>query len=237
MALPKLNETLKFNMEIPSTGKKVKYRPYLVKEEKVLLQAFESGDLKTSLEAMVDTIDACLDQKQNIDTAELTTFDVEYMFTQIRAQSVGETSTIQVKCTNCEQSNEYKVDLSELEIKVDQQDMIIDITDDIAVEMKYPSYRNILEQDFDKLGEDADSLLKVIATSIAAIITKDERIETSDVTTGEMVEFLESMTSTQMAKIGEFIQSAPSLKHTAEFTCSDCNTDNKVELKGLADFF
>lgn len=237
MALPKLNETLKFNMEIPSTGKKVKYRPYLVKEEKVLLQAFESGDLKTSLEAMVDTIDACLDQKQNIDTADLTTFDVEYMFTQIRAQSVGETSSIQVKCTNCDQSNEYKVDLSDLEVKVNKQDMILDITDDIAVEMKYPSYRNILDQDFEKLGEDADSLLNVIATSIGAVITSEERIDADDVTTEELVEFLQSMTSTQMAKIGEFIQSAPSLKHTAEFTCEDCNTENAVELKGLADFF
>lgn len=237
MALPKLNETLKFNMEIPSTGKKIKYRPYLVKEEKVLLQAFESGDLKTSLEAMVDTIDACLDQKSNVNISDLTTFDVEYMFTQIRAQSVGETSTIQVKCTECEQSNEYKVDLSKLKIDVDKQDMILDITDDIAVEMRYPSYRNILEQDFDKLEADADGLLGIISTSIAAVITADERIDTNDVTTEEMVEFLQSMTSTQMAKIGEFIQGAPSLKHTADFTCSDCNKDNTVELKGLADFF
>lgn len=237
MALPKINETLNFNMEIPSTGKKVKYRPYLVKEEKVLLQAFESGDLKTCLEAMVDTIDACLDQKQNIKTDELTTFDVEYMFTQIRAQSVGESSTIQVKCQNCEQSNEYKIDLHELEVKVDKQDMILDITDSIAVEMKYPSYRNILDQDLENMGEDADGLLNVIATSIAAVITEDERIDAEDVTATEMVEFLQSMTSTQMAKIGEFIQGAPSLKHTAEFTCTDCNTENAVELRGLADFF
>jgi hypothetical protein len=237
MALPKLNETLKFNMEIPSTGKKVKYRPYLVKEEKVLLQAFESGDLKTSLEAMVDTIDACLDQKQNIDTADLTTFDVEFMFTQIRAQSVGENSTIQVKCSNCEQSNEYQVDLSELSVDIDKQDMILDITDTISVEMRYPSYRNILEQDFEKLGEDADTMLNIIATSIAAVITADERIDASDVTSEELVEFLQSMTSTQLAKVGEFIQGAPSLKHTAKFTCEDCGTKNAVELKGLADFF
>ena len=237
MALPKINETLNFSMEIPSTGKKVKYRPYLVKEEKVLLQAFESGDLKTCLEAMVDTIDACLDPKQRVETIELTTFDVEYMFTQIRARSVGENSTISVKCTECETPNEYKVDLDTLEVKVDKQDMILDITDTIAVEMKYPSYRNILEQDFENMGEDADGLLKVIATSIAAVITDEERIEASDVTTEEMVEFLQSMTSTQMSKIGDFIQGAPSLKHTAEFACSDCGKDNAVELKGLADFF
>ena len=237
MALPKINETLSFSMESPSTGKKVKYRPYLVKEEKVLLQAFESGDLKTCLEAMVDTIDACLDPKHSFDTFELTTFDVEYMFTQIRAQSVGETSTISVKCTDCETPNEHKVELDKLEVKVDKQDMILDITDDIAVEMKYPSYRNILDQDFENMGEDADGLLSVIATSIAAVITKDERIEASDVSSEEMVEFLQSMTSTQMAKIGEFIQGAPSLKHEAEFTCSDCGKENAVELKGLADFF
>ena len=91
MALPRINETLNFTMTIPSTGKKVKYRPYLVKEEKVLLQAFESGDTKTCLEAMADTLAACIDPNENVDVSSLATFDVEYMFVKVRSQSVGET--------------------------------------------------------------------------------------------------------------------------------------------------
>ena len=88
MALPRINETLNFTMKVPSTGKTIKYRPYLVKEEKVLLQAFESGDTKTCLEAMVDTLEACIDPKSKLDVATLATFDVEYLFIKVRSKSV-----------------------------------------------------------------------------------------------------------------------------------------------------
>lgn len=120
MALPRINETLNFTMTIPSSGEKVKYRPYLVKEEKVLLQAFESKDSKTCLEAMVDTIAACLDERAGVDVAKLATFDVEYMFTQLRAKSVGEISTILLGCSSCEERNEYDVNLETLEIEVER---------------------------------------------------------------------------------------------------------------------
>ena len=115
MALPRINETLNFSMTVPSTGKKVKYRPYLVKEEKVLLQAFESGDTKTCLEAMVDTLDACIDPKSKLDIGSLATFDVEYLFIKVRSKSVGESSTVMVNCKECKAISTLHQEISDQE--------------------------------------------------------------------------------------------------------------------------
>jgi len=136
MALPKLNDNLKFEMTIPSTDKVVTYRPYLVKEEKILLSAFESQDQKQSMRAMVDTIVACVNE--SIKSSELSTFDVEYMFTQIRSKSVGEIANLMLKCNaeGCDKSTETQVDLSTIEIEKTEVDNIIPITDDISIEMR-----------------------------------------------------------------------------------------------------
>ena len=143
MALPRVNETLNFSMTIPSTGEKVKYRPYLVKEEKVLLQAFESQSTQLIVESMCNTIETCLDPRSEVKVADLATFDVEYMFLQIRSASVGESSTVVMKCDNCEAENEVSIDLTTIEIDVKETDNVIEITDDISVEMRYPSYANV----------------------------------------------------------------------------------------------
>jgi hypothetical protein len=116
MALPKLNDTPKYDIVIPSTDKKVRYRPYLVKEEKVLMMAMESQDMNAILNAVVDTITACV--QEPVEKDKLTIFDVEYMFTQIRAKSVGETSKVGIKCKHCETSNEVGIDVSSIKINV-----------------------------------------------------------------------------------------------------------------------
>ena len=238
MALPKVNETLNFTMKIPSTGKRVKYRPYLVKEEKVLLQAFESGDIKTCLEAMVDTLDACLDPKQNVDVGDLATFDIEYMFTQVRAKSVGETSTILIKCKDCEEQNQYRIELDDLEVEMTDKNNIIEINDDISVEMKYPTYRGFIEQDLGDLTEEnSEAMFQVLASSVAAILTKDDRIDATKEDPKDVVEFLESMTAGQLKKVTAFLEELPSMRHLAKFNCQKCGVDNELELKGLADFF
>ena len=238
MALPKVNETLNFSMKIPSTGERVKYRPYLVKEEKVLLQAFESGDLQTCLEAMVDTLESCIDQKKKLNVASLATFDIEYMFTHVRSKSVGETSSILVKCTECEEQNPYEVDLESLGVDVESTDAMVQVTDNIAVEMKYPTYESLLQGDVEKLKEeDTDTALQMIAGSIKTVYTDDEVIDCASQPIEEMVEFVSSMTATQLQSLSKFLEDMPAVKHTAEFTCSKCGAENKLELKGLADFF
>ena len=238
MALPKVNETLNFTMKIPSTGKRVKYRPYLVKEEKVLLQAFESGDIKTCLEAMVDTLDACIDPKQKVDVGDLATFDIEYMFTQVRAKSVGETSTILIKCKDCEEQHPYMIELDDLEVEMEKNENIIQVNDDISVEMKYPTYRGFIDQDLGDITEDnSDAMFQVLATSVAAILTAEDRIDATQEDPKDVVDFLESMTAGQLKKVTAFLEELPSMRHLAKFNCKNCGADNELELKGLADFF
>lgn len=237
MALPRINETLNFSMKIPSTGQQVKFRPYLVKEEKVLLQAFESGDSKTCLEAMCDTIAACLDERAGIDVTKLATFDVEYMFTQLRSKSVGETSTILVACKECDHRNEYVVDLESLEINVEKGNNIIPITDSIKVEMRYPTYESLLNGDVVDAKQDMSAAVSIIVASIAAVHTEEERIDADTQLPEEMEEFVSSMTATQLQSLSEFLGTMPALKHNAEFKCISCGAENELELSGLSDFF
>ena len=238
MALPKINETLNFSMKIPSTGKTVKYRPYLVKEEKVLLQAFESGDTKTCLEAMVDTLNACIDPKTKVSVDQLATFDVEYMFTQVRSKSVGENSTILVKCKECEEDNPVVVNLEELHIDVSKTDSVIDVTDSISVKMKFPTYGSILEGDVDKLQEsDTQTALEMIASSIESVMTEDEVIDCATQDKSEMLEFVSSMTAGQLQGISKFLEDMPALTHDIAFDCEHCQAKNEIQLRGLSDFF
>ena len=237
MALPRVNEVLNFTMTIPSTGQTVKYRPYLVKEEKVLLQAFESRDTKACLQAMCDTISSCLDQREEIDTNKLATFDIEYMFTQLRAKSVGEASNIMINCSECEHQNPYSVDLDAITVEVPRGANIIAITDDIKVEMQYPTYASVLEGDLDAENADMQGALDVVARSIAAVHTEDERIDCTTQSKEEIDEFISSMTATQLNGLTTFIQELPALQHDVEFKCVHCGAENTTELKGLADFF
>jgi len=223
-------------MEIPSTGKKVKYRPYLVKEEKVLLQAFESKDTKMCLQAMSDTISACLDPSAEVDVEKLATFDLEYMFTQLRGKSVGEISTILISCKECEKHNEYNIDLDKLKVSVERNKNIIKITDTISVEMRYPTYESFIVDDLENSAKDINSALKILASSVAAILTPSERIDTTGKPKEEIIEFLSSMTASQLKQLTDFLENMPALKHQANFVC-DCGAENSLELKGLSDFF
>lgn len=240
MGLPRVNETLNFSMTIPSSGQKVKYRPYLVKEEKVLLQAFESRDTVTCLQAMCDTIGACLDERENIDVVQLATFDIEYMFIQLRSKSVGESSSVSVKCKKCSYSNDIVIDLESLSVEVSNSSNIIKITDEIHVELRYPTYESMIigekTREPDK-NKEMSSVLKMLGTSIVAVITENERIDCHDQPLGEVEEFLDSMTAGQLQNLAVFFEDMPALKHTIEFDCKECEAHNELELKGLNDFF
>jgi hypothetical protein len=242
MGLPRVNETLNFTMTIPSSGKKIKYRPYLVKEEKILLQAFESKDTVTCLQAMCDTISACLDERESVDVMELATFDIEYMFTQLRSKSVGESSSISVKCKECSYSNDVVVDLDALSVDVSDTETIIKINDDISVELQYPTYKSMLAGE--KVKEQGktedykmDDVLEMIAGSVVAVITENERIDCRDQSPKEVMAFLDSMTAGQLQLLSVFFEDMPSLKHLIEYDCKECKTHNELELKGLSDFF
>lgn len=235
MALPKLNDNLKYEMVIPSSEKVVTYRPYLVKEEKLLLSAFESQDQKQAMRAMVDTVVACVND--DIKTSELATFDVEYMFTQIRSKSVGETSTLHFKCEDegCELRTEVDIDLSSLEVTKQDVDNVIQITDDISIELRYPTYDGFVKNFREGVSE-AEFGFMMLEDCMVAIMTEEEHHLVSDVSKKELNEFIDSMTNLQFTKVGEYLKTVPVMKKEVEFKCT-CGHENKVTLEGLQDFF
>ena len=233
MALPKLNDSPSYTLEVPSTGQTITYRPYLVKEEKVLMIAFESGDQKQALRAISDTLKACI--VEDIALGELTTFDVEYMFLQIRGKSVGETAKVSVKCQECSKEHPTEINLEEIKVNVPDISKTIQLTDNIAVELDWPSYASLSELD---LSEDAgtEEMFKIMSKCFKSINTDEERIDIKDVNAKELEDFIESMSSVQFAKIQEFVEAMPRLKHDIEFTCGSCQHENKVTVEGLTGF-
>jgi hypothetical protein len=235
MALPKLNDTPKYDIVIPSQNKKVKYRPYLVKEEKVLMMAMESQDMNAILNAVVDTITACV--QNDIEKDKLTIFDVEYMFTQIRAKSVGETSKVGIKCKHCETSNEIAIDVSSIKIDVPKISNTIELTSEITLEMKWPSYDDLISLGIKDTKSMAQNAFAMIGKCIAAIHTNDERISTKDVPSEELEEFIDSMTKDQFQKVSAYIEQMPRLIHNVDFNCVSCGETNNIKLEGMSDFF
>lgn len=232
MALPKLNNAPKYEMVIPSTGKNVRYRPFLVKEEKNLMIAAESGDQKLVFKALVDTIANCLEDEVN--TNKLTTFDIEYMFLQLRSKSVGESSKISLPCDNCEARSDIIVNLDEINIKIPEVSKEVQITDSISIVLDYPPFSKILETDLNNTS--SDTAFALVRACIVSINTEDERIDVKDTPKEELQEFIESMSSVQFEKIKDFIDKIPKLEHDIKYTCSSCNHNNEIHVEGVANF-
>lgn len=235
MALPKLNDKPLYNLTIPSSGQSVRYRPFLVKEEKVLLLAMESQDVHQIFNAMNDTISACI---PDINVNDLTSFDVEYVFTQIRTKSVGETANVNISCEKCEAENEVSIPLSEIKVQgLDNvPDKVISITDDVSVEMKWPNFNELTDKSISDTS-DTDKVFTIIRNCMVAILTADERIMVKEETPASVNDFLESMNQEQFRKVQEFIEAMPRLEHDVEFECSSCSHINKHKLQGMNDFF
>ena len=166
MALPKLNDTPKYSMTIPSMGETVKFRPFLVKEEKVLMLAMETEDQQQILNAIIETLSSCI--QQEIDVNKLTTFDVEYMFVTLRGKSVGETIDLKMKCKSCQHENEYKLKIDDLKIHMPKISNIIELSEDISIEMSYPTYTMVGSLGGEDVTE-ADLIFNILANSITKI--------------------------------------------------------------------
>ena len=234
MALPKLNDSPKYEIVIPSTQKSIKYRPFLVKEQKVLLMALESEDQRQILNSIVSTIDACVIDP--INTSELTTFDVEYMFTQIRAKSVGETSDIQIRCKSCEHMNPVKIKLDDIKIDMPNTEKTIKINDQYSITMKYPKYASSIDTAVSGKSS-TEQMYGLIANCLDTLLTEDEIINFADESKEDVLNFVESLTSTQFEQIVAFVQNMPQLKHDVKYDCEACGEHNEIELQGMQDFF
>ena len=235
MPLPIVNEVPRYTLTVPSTKKELRYRPFLVKEQKVLLIALESQDNKQILSSIVDTISSCIEEE--IDLSTLTTFDVEYMFTRIRAKSVGETSKIIVKCSECEADNDYEVQLDQINVNVPDKIEKIQLNDQYTLKLKYPMYSHMTKVDLSEGASSAETLYYLTLGCLDSLQSEEENFSFKDETKKDTEDFLDSLTSDQFNEIMEFVNNVPSLTHDIEFTCTTCNKDNTYTLRGINDFF
>lgn len=234
MALPKINDTPSYEVQIPSTQQPIKFRPFLVKEQKILLLAMESEDEKQILGAITDTISSC--SESPLDINRLTTFDVEYLFTQIRSKSVGETSNVTVKCKHCEAPNEFIIPLDDIKIDVQHNDKKIKISDKYNLIMKYPSYTYMLRDEVLN-GNNVEKMYASIRMCLDSLEGEEEKISFKDETKEEIEKFLDQLNSDQFGNIVEFVSNIPRLQHEVNFKCEQCKKDNKINLTGIQDFF
>lgn len=235
MALPKLNEMPKYQATIPSTQNEITFRPFVVKEEKILLIAMESQDPKQIAGSILDTVISCV--YDNVDPKSLTSYDVEYLFIKIRSKSIGENTNVNLICKHCQHENETAINLEDIKINGDPLPKNIELSDKVTIEMKQPTYLDIASNEKVTGDSAMDRIFGLIYESIAAVITADERIDMSEVNFKEFEEFVESMSSEQFGKIREFMENIPTLRHKVSFKCESCGKDNEITLEGMQSFF
>ena len=236
MALPKIDVPI-YELTVPSTDEKIKYRPFLVKEEKLLLIAMESGENSDILRAVKDIVDACTFNKMKIGNMPM--FDVEYIFLQIRSKAVGEVSTLRVLCLDDMKTYaKVEVDLNEIEVRVtDAHTNKIELSDEMGVIMKYPTVDSFVENKIDDISP--ANMLDVIITCIDKIYDKkgEEVFDAKDSTKQELVDFVEQMNTTQFADVQKFFDTMPALSHEITVKNPKTKKESKVTLNGLNDFF
>jgi hypothetical protein len=239
MALPKIS-TPTFEMIIPSTEQKVIYRPFLVKEEKILLMAMEGKDRKETARALKQIINnCCID---DIDVDKLAPFDLEYFFLLLRAKSIGETIDLTYACqqkkgkTDCTNVIKFIVDIDEIKvIKNPEHTNKIDLTDTVGIMMKYPALETIMGQELD--DENVDAMLKIIIHCMEYIYDETDIHKMKDTDVAETQEFLEGLTQNQFIKIRKFFDTMPKVIYKKTIECDKCKKDNKIEIEGMQNFF
>jgi len=236
MALPKLN-TPTYELEVPSTDEKIKYRPFLVKEEKILMIAMESKDNAQIVNAVKQIVSECTFNKLNI--ASLPMFDVEYIFLNIRAKSVGEVSKLKILCPDDKKTYaNVEVDLTEVQVHVDDKHTNkIELTDSMGMIMTYPTIDSFTETGIQSIN--AENMIEVISSCVLQIYENNgENVyQAKDQTKKELAEFVESMNTSQFRKMQLFFDTMPKLKHTIKVKNPKTKKSSDVTLTGLNDFF
>ena len=236
MSLPKIN-TPEYRLNIPSSDEEIRYRPFLVKEEKLLLIAQETGTDKATYEAIRNIITSCCLDPVDIDKLPL--FDMEYIFLNIRAKSVGESVKIKVKCPDDEeQIVEIEVDLTKINVEMsDDHDARIQLTDNIGVLMQYPNFSTVSKAQEMEEGKETEQLFEMIADCMFQVWEGEETYDAMDYTAKDKREFLESLDHQQFEKLQIFFETMPTLKHEVEVTNPKTNVTSMVTLSGINAFF
>ena len=235
MALPKIAK-ITYELVIPSTGKKIKYRPFLVKEEKVLILAQESGSQTEMTRAIKDVISACV-QTRGFKVDQMATFDIEYVFLNIRGRSVGESVDVIVTCPDDGKTTvPVTIYLDEIEVIFDEHhEANIKLDDTYSVQMKYPTMEQVMEADAENIS--VQESLELIAKCIDQIYSEEESFAASDSSLKELVSWVEDLEPKQFTKLENFFTTMPKLSHTINEMNPETDVESSVVLEGLGSFF
>jgi hypothetical protein len=247
MALPKINAPI-FELNVPSDGRSIKYRPFLVREQKVLLMALESGEGKAVLQAVKQIINNCTIDE--VDVEKMPIFDLEYFFLRLRAKSIGEQIDLNLRHTTgfnsngiqCDHSTPVKLNLLDVEVHktLDHEDkIVIDEETGIGVKFKYPNGELATEFDVEDeaIKTEIDVATKAMINCIDYIFDKDNVYKKEDSTEEELIEFFDNLSQEQFQKLSKFFETMPKLKHEVKWKCLGCGCEDQVTLEGLANFF
>jgi len=236
MALPQVN-TPTYELAVPSTDEKIKYRPFLVKEEKILMIAMEGKEQSGILDAVKQIVKSCTFDKFDMSKAPM--FDVEYIFLNIRAKSVGEISTVNLRCLDDNETFvKTEIDLTEVEVKMNEEHTNkIELTEEMGMIMTYPNLDSFA--DYDVTNINASNMIDMIASCIAQIYDKkgEDVYDSKDSTHKELVDFIEQLNSKQFAEVQKFFDTMPKLTHTVTIENPKTKKKSEIVLSGLNDFF
>ena len=237
MPLPKINAPT-YELVIPSSNKKIKYRPFLVKEEKILVIAMESNDIQDIARAVKQVLGNCIITR-GIKIDKLSTFDIEYLFLNVRGKSVGETVEVLVTCNDDGETQvPVTVDLDSINVTFDpEHDKDIKLDEKLTMRMKYPSLDQFIKENFAVDGVGFEQSIDMIAGCVDMVFNEDETWTGADFTKKEMVEFLEGLGSKQFKALEKFFVTMPKLSHEFTVTNPKTKVDNNIKLEGLAAFF
>jgi len=241
MPLPKIN-TPTHELVLPSNGKKIKYRPFLVREEKILVMAMESEDMKQVTTAIVDILNNCI-LTRGVKVEKLSTFDIEYLFLNVRSKSVGETVEVNVTCPDDGETQvQMEIDIDSIKVKKDKNHTnIIKLDDHLSMKLKYPSLNEFIENNFDASSNSGKSevaqSLDMITSCIDIIYNEEESWSSSDSTKKEMSEFIEQLNTKQFKEVEKFFTTMPKLSHKFKVKNPKTEVESEVVLEGLASFF
>jgi hypothetical protein len=228
-----------YELELPSTGQEIQYRPFLVKEEKLLVLALESENTKEITTAIKNVIKSCI-QTKNIKVESLPTFDIEYLFLNIRGKSVGEEIEVNVICPDDGETYvPVKINIDEIQVqKNEEHTNKIQVDDNIVMQMKYPSLDQFIKNNFDFSGDtNMDQSFDLVASCIDKIFNDEEVWTSGDVTKKELIDFLEQMNSAQFKQIEKFFETMPKLSHSVKVKNPKTEVESEVVLEGLSSFF
>ena len=237
MPLPKISAP-SYELVIPSSKKKVKYRPFLVKEEKVLILALESQDTKQIANAVKDVISHCI-LTRGIKVEKLATFDIEYLFLNIRGKSVGEEVEIMITCPDDGKTQvPTMVNLDDIQVSTDKDHSTdIKLDDEYTLRMKYPSMDEFIKTNFASGEVDVEDTFKLVSSCIDQVYSEEESWASADCTKKELTDFVESLNSKQFKSVEKFFETMPKLKHTITVVNPETKVENEIVLEGLQSFF